>query len=73
MSIDITPDEAAELNTRLVIAIDVASLVSKRLRFIAQRMRRKRREGGTEPAERIDRALLELASVADELLRYRKG
>ncbi len=68
---DITPDEAAELNTRLIVAINVVSRVSKRLKFIDTGLRRQLREGGAEVAARIDKALLELARVADEIGAHR--
>ncbi len=62
-TLNITSDEATELNTKLVVAISVVSRVSNRLR--------KQREGGAEVAARIDKALLELARVADEIGAHR--
>ncbi len=64
-------DEAAELNTRLVIAVDLAGPVARRLRFQRIGSTRVKRVGGDELATRLEKALLEMASVADAIGEYR--
>ena len=69
----ISNDEAAEMNTRLVIATDLAGLVARRLRYVNRPGRRVAREGGWELATRLEKATLELASVADAIAEHRQG